>query len=348
MADETAAPEVASFDDSELRSELAELKAQLVEVAEAATPTGPVAKFAGITVDHLDKAIEGAMSRRADFALADVIGDLGAADASGLNPDFYWSDGLQQNLDRRRPLFAEAGTGPFPAYGLNLTSARVSQEVAVGSGKAQKAETETQALQVTGTTFPVVFHSGAVDVALELISQSSPAVTQVLRNSFLRAYAVQTNVDIVAKALAAATSHGAVLDTSTYEALIADIIATSNVIEDATGVPGDKLAVTSAQWIAILGLVDAGDRRILASTGSQNADGSAGLTVRGVDIGGVFVFRDPNVANAFQFNTETLMKHEKAPTMVQANNVPNMGVDMGIIGATVVSNWPAGLYKYTL
>ena len=351
MGDENtgdAVEPMATYDDTELRETVAELNAKLIEVAELATPDTPAAEFAGITAEHLDAAIEGAMAKRADFALADVVGDLGTADAAGLNPDFYWADGLLQNIDRRRPLFAQAGTGPFPSYGLNLTSAKVSQEVAVGSGKAQKAETETQALQVVGTTFPVVFHSGAVDVAMELISQSNPAVVGVLRNSFLRAYATATNTDIVAKALAGATASGAALDTSTYAALVGDLITTSNLIEDATGMPGDKCAVTSAEWIAILALMDGGDRRQFATVGSQNADGSAGLTVRGIDVGGIYVFRDPIAANAFQFNDETLTKHEKAPSMVQATNVPNMGVDMGIIGATAISFWAEGLYKYTI
>ena len=349
MADETTevvAPEVAAFDDTELRNEMAALKAQLVEVADA-NPGEPVAEFAGLTVEHLDMAIAAALERRSDFALADVIGDLGSADASGLNPDFYWSEGLQQNLDRRRPLFSMAGTGPFPSYGLNLTSARVSQDVAVGSGKAQKVETATQALQVIATTFPVVFHSGAVDVALELISQSSPEVTRVLRNSFLSAYAKATNADIAAKALAGGTATTAVLDTSTYAAFVTQIIDTSNLIEDATGMPGDKLAVTPAQWSAINSLVDSADRRQFSTIGSQNADGSASLITRSLNVGGVDVFRDPDVTVAQQFNTETLVKHEKAPQMIQANNVPNMGIDMGIIGATVVSFWPAGLYDYS-
>ena len=350
MAEETAAAEVAThndpapaatFDDSHLVAELAAVRDELDALRKPTTETpDALAVF--------DAAIEGAMARRADFALADVVGDLGTADASGLSPDWYWAGGLQQRVDQRRPIFTAAGTGPFPTYGNNLASARVTQNVAVGSGKAQKAETASQALQVIATSFPVVFHSGAVDVALELISQSSPEVTRVLRNSFLTAYAAATNGDAAAKAQAGATHTGAALPVDTYANFTAAVIDTSNLIEDGTGMPGNRLAVTPAQWSAILSLMDAGDRRQFAIDGPQNSDGQAGLTVRAIDVGGVAVFRDPDVAVAIQFNEDSLVTHEKAPDMIQANNVPNMGIDMGIIGATVVSFWPAGLYSYEI
>jgi len=347
--DQTATPEVvetteaATFDAAPLLAEIAAMRDELdAKLTEKKAPT------AADAIAVFDKAIEGALRTRADFAIADVVGDLGTGDASGLSPDWYWAAGLQQRIDQRRPIFTAAGTGPFPSYGNALASARVTQNVAVGSGKAQKGETASQALVAIATSFPVVFHSGAVDVALELISQSSPEVTRVLRNSFLTAYAAASNADAAAKAQAAGTHTGAALPTDTYANFAAAVIDTSNLIEDGTGRPGDRLAVTPAQWSAILSLMDGGDRRQFAVNGPQNSDGQGELTVRAIDVGGVAVFRDPDVAVAIQFNTDSLVTHEKAPEMVTATNVPQMGVDMGIIGATVVSTWPVGLYSYEL
>lgn len=283
-----------------------------------------------------------------DNALADVIGDLGSADASGLSPDWYWAQGLQQNADRRRPLFAATGSAPFPTYGNNLASAKVTQEVAVAKRAAQKGAAASQALQVEPTSYPIQWFDGAVDVALELISQSNPEVTGVISRSLLRAYAEQVELDCYTVAKAAGVHSGAALPTDTYANLVAAIISTSNLIEDATGLPGDRLAVSPTDWGAILGLMDGGDRRQFALINPQNADGSGALTTRGIDIGGIFVFRSPAATTALQYNVDSLRTAEKNPMAVFATNVELMGRDQGILGATVVVHWDEGVYSYEI
>ena len=350
---EDQATEVAETPDTDqiqlsaLEQKIAAFGAQLAEVAEAAAPTDTTAVFDGITASHLEDAIRGAVETRADFALADVVGDLGSNDASGLNPDFYWAEGLQQEARVFRPLFTNAGTGPFPSYGLNLTSAKVTQDVAVAARTAQKAEAASQALHVDPITFPVVFFAGAVEVALELISQSSPNVLGVLRRSMLKQYAAATEADIVAKALAGATATGAALRTDTYANFITDIMTGAETVRVATGMPGNYVAVTSAEWIAINALVDGDGRRQFAPIGPMNADGTSTLLSEGMNIAGINVFKTPAAANAFQFNQDSLVKHEKAAETIQVTNVSNIGLDIAIWGGTVISFWNEGLLKYT-
>ncbi|GAG37989.1 unnamed protein product, partial [marine sediment metagenome] len=69
---------------------------------------------------------------------------------------------------------------------------------------------------------------------------------------------------------------------------------------------------------------------------------------RGIDVGGVFVFRAPQATAAIQFNDASLRKAEKSPMDVQALNVELMGQDKGILGATVVVTWDEGLYSYEI
>jgi hypothetical protein len=244
-------------------------------------------------------------------------------------------------------MFTSAGTGPFPSYGLNLQTAQVSQDVSVAARTGQKAEASSTALQVTAATFPVVFFAGAVDVALELISQSSPNVLQVLRRSMLKQYAAATEDDIVAKALAGATATGAALRTDTYANFITDITTGAETVRTATGMPGDIVALTAAQWIAVQTLIDGDGRRQFAPIGATNADGTSGLLAEAMQVAGINVIKAPATANAFQYNTDSLVKHEKAPEQIQVTNVSNIGLDVAIWGGTAISFWADGLLKYT-
>jgi len=334
---------VEKFDDTPIMSAIAEMNDRI----DGFEPDAPVAEFSGMEVFGalVEKRYAGKIS---NHALADVIGDLGTADASGLSPDWYWANGLQQNADRRRPLFAMGGSAPFPDYGNNLTTAKVTQEVTVGEHATQKSAVSSQALQAALQTYPIVWFAGAVDIALELIAQSNPSILNVVTNSLLRAYAGSVEFDANAKLVAGSTATGAVLDTSTYAALAGDIITTSDLIEDATGLPGDRLGVSPAQWIEILSLFDGGDRRQFAVSGQSNSDGAAGLTARAINIAGVDVFRSPRIVSALQFNTESFKKAERSPMDVMALNVEKMGQDKGILGATAIVHWDEGVYKYSV
>lgn len=329
----------------ELSGEVERLTELVAALQTAAAPTGPVAEFTA--EDVFDAMVMRQIGRPiVDNALADVVGDLGTADASGLTPDWYWAQGLQQNADRRRPLFAATGSAPFPTYGNNLQSAKVTVEATVAKRAAQKGAAESTALQVAPVVYPITWFDGAVDVALELISQSNPEVTGVISRSLLRAYAEQVELDCYTLAKAAGVHSGAALPVDTYANLVAAIISTSNLIEDATGLPGDRLAVSPADWGSILGLMDGGDRRQFAVVAPQNADGSGSLTTRGIDVGGIFVFRSPAATTALQYNVTSLRTAEKNPMAVFATNVELMGRDQGILGATVVVHWDEGVYSY--
>jgi len=347
---EAAAPVVAEYDDTEIKGSLVEFKEEVVRLADEVSVLSagvPMqSKFSG------DEIFAGMLMQNAgvtiEHQLADVIGDLGAADASGLVPDFYWAAGLQHRVDRRRPLFATAGAAPFPASGNNLMLPKVSQETLVGPRTAQKAIANSRALQVIEVTYPIQWFDGAVDVALEIISQSDPSVLGVINSSMLTQYATATELDATTIVEAAATVTGAPLDITTYASLVADLITTSDLIEDATGSPGDLTGVTSAQWISILSLMDGGDRRQFSIINPQNADGTGSLTTRGIDIGGIFVYRAPAATVAVQYNSDSFKNGEKSPMQVAALNVELMGRDVGILGATVNVTWPEGVYKYSV
>ncbi len=349
--DEATAPVVAEYDDTALVAELSEYKEEIVRLSEEVdvlrAGTDPEPEFTGLEVFTAALTL-GRGGTVANHQLADVIGDLGAADASGLVPDTYWAAGLQHLVDRRRPLFATAGAAPFPGTGNNLELPKVTQETLVGPRAAEKGLANTRALQVVMQTYPVQWFDGAVDVSLEIISQSDPSVLQVIASSMLTQYAGSVELDASTIVEAASTATGAVLDTATYGGLVADLITTSDLIEDATGAPGDIVGVTSAQWIAILSLMDGGDRRQFSIINPSNADGTGSLTTRGIDVGGIFVYRAPALTYAVQYNADSYKAGERSPMSLEVLNVANMGRDVGILGATVNVTWPEGIYGYTV
>jgi hypothetical protein len=205
----------------------------------------------------------------------------------------------------------------------------------------------SQALRAVAETYPIQWFDGAVAVALELIAQSDTGVLGVIATDMLTQYAKAVEADATVILPTQATATGAPLDTATYAAFVADIITTSDLIEDATGSPGNILGVTPAQWIAILSLMDGGDRRQFSMINPQNADGSGSLVTRGIDVGGVFVYRAPSATVALQYNQDSYKTAERSPINVQATNVELMGRDVGLLGATVNVFWQAGVYGYT-
>ena len=137
---------VVEFDDSEIRAGLVELaeKIDKLNVQEHAPEFTPLEVFGAAIAMRNGVKVQ-------NHALADVIGDLGSADASGIVPDSYWAGGLQHYTDRRRPLYATAGAAPFPASGNNLELPRVTQATAVGLGRVRRPKRRRRRCRLRST-----------------------------------------------------------------------------------------------------------------------------------------------------------------------------------------------------
>jgi HK97 family phage major capsid protein len=276
-------------------------------------------------------------------ALADVV----SATNAGLLPANWMSEVIGY-LDNRRPVIAAAGSLPFPTSGYSLTFPRITQRTTVATRGTEKTEPPTQNLTTDSATYTADWWAGAVDIALELIQQSDPSVLQVVVADMLDQYAVASEAGVVADLEVVGQAHGALLDTTSYAALIADLIGVSATIRAATGMPGDLLAAPTADWQAILGLVDGDNRRIFATNGPVNADGSASLTAEMINVGGITVFHSPASSASVQFNSKSFRVAEKAPQTLAVDNVALLGRDVGVLGATITAPlYTGGIVKYT-
>jgi hypothetical protein len=120
------------------------------------------------------------------------------------------------------------------------------------------------------------------------------------------------------------------------------VIGTSADIRAATGIPGDRLALTDASWAAVVGLLN-------PAAPAANPGTAPDLTAEAINVGGVLAFHAPALASDLQFNTRSLRNSERTPDTVSSNNVALMGRDIGIIGATIaLPLYPAGIVKYTV
>jgi len=348
--EEEVKKEEVSFDEEAFEKRLEEqLDTRMREyIATVPVEKDPVPEFSGREVlgALLTREIGGEIENR---QLADVIGDLGAADASGLLFDQYWAGGLVGFTDSLRPLFARTGSAPFPSGGYGLVTPRRTQTTAVAEHTPEKSVAATQAYQVDQNNFDMKWFAGAVDISMQLIEQSNPAIMSLVIDDLLSQYARVTEADMVAQTETAATATGALLDLTDYAAFIADVIANAEVVRAATGVPGNWLGMITSDWILLLGLVDSDNRRILATVNPVNADGAGNFLSQDINVGGINCFHSFDSVATVQYNQQSLRTAEKAPMRVEQTNVEKMGRDVGVLGATIVVPLdPTGILKYTV
>lgn len=295
-------------------------------------------------------------------ALADITGgevqagdSSPADDLSGLVVEEFLASQLVNVLDRRRPLFASLGSFPMPRSGYAQIPT-VTQHTLVEGRGAQKSEIPSRAMITTNASYVARWLAGGVDIALELILTAELPVLELVWNDLLGQYALATEHDatdgivpqIEAGGLGFTYATSGALDTSSYAAFIADVEAQVDVIDDATGMPPDRLAVTRAQWSALVAMVDANDRRLFSTIGATNADAQVGLTARSFSLpGGIEVFKVKGLTQALLFNTESIRVADSGPQRVEATNVALMGRDLGILGRTMlIPRIPGGVVVF--
>jgi hypothetical protein len=110
----------------------------------------------------------------------------------------------------------------------------------------------------------------------------------------------------------------------------------------ATGAPGDRLALTTASWQSLVGLLNPSQPSVSFGSGPDFAAES-------VNVGGITAFHSPYSTVDLLFNTRALRKSERPPLTVTATNVALMGRDIGILGATIaLPLYPLGILKFAV
>lgn len=296
----------------------------------------------------LQEAFEGLQTR----ALADVVGGETQAgdndpadDLSGLVLEQFVGAQLVQVLDARRPLFRSFGSFPAIRSGYARIPI-VTQHTLVAARGAQKTEVPSRAPIVTTQPFEAQWAAGAVDVALELIKTAEIGVLQFIWEDLLGQYAKYVEAQAVAlmeSDLAGVQYEGAVLSTDTYTAFVTDVVTQAMKVRQATDLPATRLAVTEAQWIALVALMDAAGHRVFAA--GDRSDSTASFTAESFTLpGGIEVFYVPNITRAYLYNEVAVRAVDYGPERYDALNVAQMGQDIGLLGRyMIVPRIPAGV-----
>jgi len=343
---------IALFDTTDLEDEIRAMRTILDGVAagpekdlgrpEAYEVFGAVLK-SRVTGD--ESGIVGLLEKYALAASPGVSGGSGAAE--GLIPADWWTGGLVDVRGGFRPLFDHAGDMPYPTVGTSVGYGKVVSGPTADERSAQDGDVESTALVVSAASAAIQWFDGGGRIPIELIEQSDQAVLAVFYGRLIAAVNAKIETYTVTTAVAAGTHHGAVLDISDYAALVADLVTVSEVIRTATDLPGNLIGLPTADWIGVLTMVDANDRRLFSTQGSAAQDGGGALTSTSIDIGGITAFHAPGLTEALQFNKAALKATDKAPRRLQTVNVLKAGVEVGVLGSAVVAPMiAAGIITY--
>lgn len=341
MAD-TAAPapvDERTVDVSPIVTRLDQLEARMASGLTVHEPPPPVDVRAAFT-----NLVRSYGQDRRTRALADMV----SADNTGLTDPGRTSMEIIDYIDSMRYFIAEAGASPFPPSGIVSTYPRITQHTQVGAGTGEKTEAPSQAVESDTVNFTGVWYKGALDISYELIRTSTPGAVQVAVESMLTQAALHSEGVFVAAVEAGATASGAVIDFTDYGTFVASVRPQVAAIRKATGVNAPKLALTEDSFTDLLSLLDADGRRILASQGPSNADGTSLLTDQRVNVAGVVCFESPESTVDVMFNTKALRKAELPPVQLATDNVALMGRDVGILGNIITELvYPAGIVAFT-
>ena len=310
--------------------------------ARMSVPTSAPVRTLGV-VEAFVEQIRGSAEGRQLRALADVIN---TGNAGVLPPQ--WSSEVRNFVDRQRYMIPQAGSIPFPSAGYTITIPKVLVHTLVGPRGAQKSEIPSRALTTGADTYTATWYAGGVDVALELIWQSDPGVWQIIAQDLLWSYADTTDKAFTLAVENAGQPTGATIVWTNWGTVVSSVLPQAENIRLATGQPGDRLSLTTASWGKLIGLVDTQGRRILAPSGQMNADGSAALLDRSVNLGGILAFHNPRALEDVLFNAVSVRVSEKPPVTITADNVPQAGRDIGVIGAMLDVLLPAGIKTFAV
>ena len=205
---ETTTPEVPTVDLTGLatRDDLTALESRLSALTPVAPP--PPLDVREAFIAQLRDAQENGGHIR---ALADVVSSGNA----GILPP-QWSSMVRDAVDGARYVIPRCGNIAFPSVGYSITIPKVTQHTSVAARGTEKTEVESQALTTGSDTFTAAWYAGAVDIALELVMQSDPAILPLVVNSLLTQYGIVTDTAVTLAMETLATPTGEVLDFSTY------------------------------------------------------------------------------------------------------------------------------------
>lgn len=322
-ADMAASQEAPTVDLAPIAERIDQLEARVMaseRPREPVRPVGVVEAFARMVAEY------GADRSRIGISAADMI----TSGNPGLTSTERTSTEIIEYFDAARYFASRVASIPFPESGIVHTLPRKTQRSQVGQA-AEKAAPPSRAITTDTVQFTGVWYKGYLDISYELIRTSSPGAVAVAVDDMLEEAAVESELEFIAAVEGAATDL-APLDFTGYKAFVKSVRAAVRAIRAAAGKGTPKFAITSDNWDEILAFTDTTDRRLFATRGSMNADGSVSLVSEELDLAGITFFESPHSNVDVAFNDNALKRSELPPMSLSADNVPLIGRDVAVLG----------------
>lgn len=286
-------------------------------------------------------------------ALADEI----TTDIPGMLPQAIVGE-LLGRASGRRPVWDSFAARDMPMSGAKFSRPKITQHVTVGPRGTEKTAPPSQKFKVALEEVAKKTFAGGLDVSNEALDWSSPSLLNELIVDFTRIYAAYTDQYASTELVAAATAGAqSVAWDGTAPKLIkaladAAVLVAQGVDPTVDAFP-NTIWISLDVWALIAGLTDTTSRPLLPNVGPMNAfgginitDPTAGPTQTGFQW---VVSRNLPAQTMIMGDREYVERYENGRRLLQAQNVPALGLDIAYMGyGAVYAPYTKTLVKITL
>ena len=302
----------------------------------------PLAQFRSMGEYHR-AVLDGKIETR---ALVDQI----TTDNPGVMPP-SWINDVKGIVERGRPAIAALGVESAGDSGMDINWPYFDGDLAaiVAEQATQKAEVHSVKISLKKGATSLKTYAAASDISFQLLQRSSPSYLTAHNRIMLASYAVVSDnafADaLVAGGTASAVDYDLAADTDGKK-FRAAVFSASIEVETATGAPASVVLVATDVFAKIGGW----DGFVPAPYGTQNVPGVATASTLRVDVSGLPVVHDRNLAAGSIIVTNDLAASwvEDGPRLIDAVNVAQLGQDVAVYGYGAPALYiPAGVVKVT-
>ena len=342
---------VTTYDDKELRSELATMsdKIDTLTISKVVEPE----LFSSLD-DYVKTFLR---STKGDTAAADKMAKFAlevdtTTTAAGVVPDFLSSEYLSIITDSRAFL-GNIPQDPAGDVGMSVVYPKRTSGPSVALQATEVTEVDSTALVIGALSVALLTYAGANNVAQQLITRSQPGFVDILFRELSGQYASVTDAASIAAAVTAADGTAILADLG---ADAAATFAAFNVANSAiiTGVrrPADTVWLAPDRWAQLNSLVDTDGRPLLVfgANGPMNAQGQSQFNTMVAQYHGWIVRLDVDAAAGTCLIgwSGAVANIEVNPVSLSALQVDTLSTHLGIWGMqNVVVKFDTGLYTLT-
>lgn len=264
------------------------------------------------------------------------------SDVPGLLPPVIVQP-LIDTFNDARPVFDSLSLRVMPAQGAKFSRPQVTQHVKVGVQAEEKTEVVSQPMKLVLNEVAKRTIAGALNVSVQAIDWTSPAILDLIINDFARAYAQWSEADISTSFAAAAGGTPVNADPADPASINKALFtASAAVYKDSFSVP-NTVWMSPDVWATLGSLVDKNGRPLYPFLNPQNAFGSLSPTdiTGGGQVGPFRVVVGPGLPTGTFIvgNSRYAEVYEDRRGMLRAEEPSVLGVQLAWYGyvATYVS-----------